>query len=103
MTDPYSVLGVERTASENEIKSAYRKLAMQYHPDQNAGDAAAEEKFKEIGAAYATLSDPQKRAAHDNPRPNFGGGFGGFNPGGFGFEFGAGSMEELMRQFHAQR
>jgi len=63
--DYYDVLGVERGADEKALKTAYRKLAMKYHPDQNQGDAAAEEKFKEVGEAYAVLSDPQKRAAYD--------------------------------------
>jgi molecular chaperone DnaJ len=63
--DYYEVLGVSRTATEAEMKSAFRKLAMQYHPDRNAGDQEAEVKFKEINEAYQTLSDGQKRAAYD--------------------------------------
>jgi molecular chaperone DnaJ len=78
----YDVLGVSKDASEDDIKSAYRKLARQYHPDLHPNDAAAAEKFKEISEAYDTLSDPQKKAAYDNPNPFGGeGGFGGF--GGF--------------------
>jgi len=65
MADFYSVLGVSRTASDDEIKKAYRKLAMTYHPDRNAGSKDAEEKFKEITEAYDVLRDPQKRAAYD--------------------------------------
>lgn len=63
--DYYEVLGVSRTATEAEMKSAFRKLAMQYHPDRNPGDEEAEHKFKEINEAYQTLSDGQKRAAYD--------------------------------------
>jgi molecular chaperone DnaJ len=64
-TDYYEVLQVERDCSEQELKSAYRRLAMQYHPDRNPDDDSAEEKFKEAGEAYQVLSDPQKRAAYD--------------------------------------
>ena len=63
--DYYEVLGVARTANEGELKSAYRKLAMQFHPDRNPGDKKAEEKFKEAAEAYAVLADPGKRAAYD--------------------------------------
>jgi curved DNA-binding protein len=63
--DYYKTLGLERSASADEIKSAYRKLAMQYHPDRNAGDKQAEERFKEVNEAYQVLSDPQKRAHYD--------------------------------------
>ena len=65
MSDFYSVLGVERTAADDEIKKAYRKLAMAYHPDRNGGSQEAEEKFKSITEAYDALRDPQKRAAYD--------------------------------------
>ena len=63
--DYYEVLGVSRTAAEGELKSAYRKLAMQYHPDRNPGDKKAEEKFKEAAEAYAVLADASKRSAYD--------------------------------------
>ena len=63
--DYYDVLGVDRNADEKALKSAYRKLAMKYHPDQNPDDAEAEAMFKEVGEAYAVLSDPEKKAAYD--------------------------------------
>ncbi len=63
--DYYEVLGVSRGANEAEIKSAYRKLAVRYHPDKNPGDAAAEEKFKEAAEAYSVLSDAEQRARYD--------------------------------------
>src|SRR3974390_2750450 len=63
--DYYAVLGVERNADGEEIKKAYRKKAVEYHPDKNPGDKSAEEKFKELGEAYEVLCDPQKRAAYD--------------------------------------
>lgn len=65
MADYYEVLGVKRGANDNEIKTAYRKLALKYHPDRNPDDKEAEDKFKKISEAYAVLSDPQKRAQYD--------------------------------------
>src|SRR3954467_3267688 len=65
MSDPHSVPGVERTAANDDIKKAYRKLAMTYHPDRNGGSKEAEEKFKAITEGYDVLGDPQKRAAYD--------------------------------------
>ena len=63
--DYYEVLGVDKNASANDIKKAYRKLAIQYHPDKNPGDKEAEEKFKEAAEAYGVLSDPDKKARYD--------------------------------------
>ncbi len=74
--DYYEVLGVERTCSAQELKSSFRKLALQFHPDKNEGDKKSEEKFKELSEAYEVLSDPEKRARYDR--------FGHQAPGGFG-------------------
>ena len=91
MTNPYEALGISKTASADEIKSAYRRLAKKYHPDANPNNKSAEEKFKEINAAYEILSDPKKKSNFDRfgsaEGPSFGGGgagFGGFDFGGFG-------------------
>src|ERR1700758_3519767 len=85
--DYYEVLSVSRDASDQELKTAYRKLAMQYHPDRNPNDPTAEEKFKESSEAYQVLSDAEKRAAYDRyGHAAFQGGGGGGNPftgGGF--------------------
>ncbi|MBL8637929.1 MAG: DnaJ domain-containing protein, partial [Alphaproteobacteria bacterium] len=88
--DFYKVLGVEKNASDEDIKKAYRKLAMQHHPDRNKGESKAEEKFKEISEAYDVLKDPDKRAAYDRfgaTGPMGGGGFGGAGGAGFGAAF----------------
>jgi molecular chaperone DnaJ len=97
--DYYATLGVERGASADEMKKAYRKLAMQYHPDRNPGDAKSEAKFKELNEAYDVLKDDQKRGAYDRyghaafENGGMGNGGGG---GGFGFEGGLGDIFEQM-------
>ena len=94
-TDYYEILSVERTASDGEIKSAYRKLAMQYHPDRNPNNPEAEEQFKACSEAYSVLSDPDKRAAYDryghaafNGASGFPGGGNPFQQGDLGDIFG---------------
>ena len=83
--DCYEILGVSRNASDQEIKSAYRKLALKYHPDKNPDDKGAEEKFKEAAEAYSILSDAEKRARYDNyGYSGIQGGFSGFDPSTFG-------------------
>jgi molecular chaperone DnaJ len=96
--DYYKTLGVGKNASDEEIKKAYRKLARKYHPDRNAGDKQAEEKFKEISQAHDVLSDPDKRKAYDRGT----GPFGGFNMPGGGFDagsFGGGFGDILSNLF----
>jgi DnaJ-class molecular chaperone len=113
--DYYEVLGVQRGASEDEIKKAYRKLAKQYHPDRNPGDKQAEERFKETQQAYEVLSDKSKREQYDRfgfsgPDGAFGGGGGaggpfrgfGGQPGGSSFSFEGidpNDVESILRQF----
>lgn len=90
--DPYKILGVDRKASQEEIKRAYRKLARKYHPDRNPGDKQAEERFKEIQAAYDLIGDPEKRKQYDR-----GGVFAGGEPGGFAGGFGDfGSLSDIL-------
>ncbi len=98
MKDLYEILGVSKSASENEIKKAYRKIAMKYHPDKNPGDKEAEQKFKEAAEAYSILSDASKRANYDRfghagvglgDNTGGGGGFGGFHM----------SVEDIFSQF----
>jgi len=114
MRDPYEVLGVPKTASEAEIKKAFRGLAKKHHPDKHAGDAAAQKKFQEISGAYDILGDKDKRAQFDagaigpdgNPRgfdPRHGGGAGGFQQGhpfGSGFGGFGGGGQAGAREFH---
>lgn len=92
--DYYEILGVEKNATAEDLKKAYRKLALEYHPDRNPGDKEAEEKFKEIAEAYTVLSDPEKRERYDR--------FGNAEESGFQ-DFGNMSMadiQEMMRRFH---
>ncbi|MCL1785969.1 MAG: molecular chaperone DnaJ [Alphaproteobacteria bacterium] len=115
MKNPYEILGVAKNASDAEIKKAYHRMVLKHHPDKNAGDKAAEEKFKEVNNAFDVLKDPQKRAAYDrfgdaafgagNGASAGAGGMGG-NPFGAGFNFGGGGfdgfdmsemMEEMLR------
>ncbi|WP_420549364.1 DnaJ C-terminal domain-containing protein [Curvivirga sp.] len=109
MKNPYDILGVQRGASESEIKTAYRKLAKELHPDLNPNDSIVEQRFKEVSAAYNLLSDKQKKAQFDrgeinadgSARGGFGGGGfggGGFGGGGFG-GFGAGAEDIFADMF----
>ena len=102
--DYYDLLGVARTATGDEIKKAYRKLALKHHPDKNPGDKASEDKFKEVSLAYEVLGDPQKRAQYDQfghdaftRRRGGGGGNGGFDPVDlFSQVFGGGAFDDLF-------
>ena len=91
--DYYEVLGVDKKATDEEIKKAYRKIAIKYHPDRNPGDKEAEEKFKEAAEAYDVLHDPKKRQQYDQFGFDAPGGFGGFGSGqGF-------SVDDIFSQF----
>ena len=101
--DYYEVLGVSKDASADDIKKAYRKMAMKYHPDRNPGDKEAEEKFKEVGEAYEVLSDADKKARYDQygfagVDPNFGAGAGGYG-GGFGGFDGFSDLGDIFGDF----
>ncbi|MBQ1825627.1 MAG: DnaJ domain-containing protein, partial [Firmicutes bacterium] len=106
--DYYEVLGLKKGASEDDIKKAYRKMAMKYHPDRNPGDKEAEDKFKEVNEAYSVLSDADKKSKYDrfgfagvDPNSGFGGGgqgFGGFGQGFGGFS-GFGGFEDIFDMF----
>ncbi|AYD03293.1 molecular chaperone DnaJ [Neorhizobium sp. NCHU2750] len=101
--DYYETLGVAKSADEKELKSAFRKMAMKYHPDKNPGDAEAEKKFKELNEAYETLKDPQKRAAYDRyghaAFEQGGMGGGGFGGGGMG---GAGGFSDIFEDIFGE-
>ena len=109
MRDPYTVLGVSRSASEKDIKSAYRKLAKKYHPDQNPDDPSAHAKFAEATNAYDLLTDAEKRGQFDRGEIDADGNpkFAGFNPGGFGNgtrgprggAAGGFSAEDILKEF----
>src|ERR1700712_1176416 len=92
--DYYEILGVSKSASADEIKKAYRKVAMQYHPDRNPGDKSSEEKFKEAAEAYEILSDSDKKAQYDRygHAGVAGNGRGGYSGGGM-------NMEDIFSQF----
>lgn len=113
-SDYYSLLGVDKKASADQIKKAYRKLAVKYHPDKNAGNKTAEEKFKEINEAYDVLSDPEKRKKYDALGENwkyydhaqaagagqqYGGGYGNFNPEDFMQGAQGGDFSDFFGQF----
>ena len=105
--DFYKILGVEKSASAEELKKAYRKLAMKYHPDQNKDNPAAEAKFKEINEAYDVLKDPQKRAAYDRFGTaafdgSMGGGPGRAGPGGAGFSGFGGAFSDIFEDMFGE-
>ena len=98
--DYYEILGLKKGASDDEIKRAFRKLAVKYHPDKNQGNKEAEEKFKEINEAYQVLSDPQKKSNYDRFGSADGAGFGGGGFSGGGFDFsGMGGFGDIFETF----
>ena len=110
--DFYEVLGIKKGASQSEIKKAYRKMAKKYHPDTNAGDEAAAEKFKEVSEAYSVLNDPEKKKLYDQfghaafdgtgqPGGSYGAGFGGFGgTGGSGFSGFSQGPDGSYQEYH---
>ena len=105
--DYYKILGIDKNADENAIKKAYRKLAKKYHPDTNAGNAQAAEKFKQITEAYSVLSDPEKKKMYDQfGSADYQGGqgpFGGANGGYQEFHFEGGDMDDICRKKRRSR
>jgi len=95
MSDPYSILGVERTATDADIKAAFRKLAKEHHPDKNGGSDEAKARFQEINTAYESIKTADKRASNNERNFNFG-------SGDFGFEFHGHDLNEIFRNFHHQ-
>ena len=101
--DYYEILGVTKSASTDEIKKSYRKVAMQFHPDRNPGDKAAEDKFKEAAEAYEVLSDNDKKAKYDRFGhqafgPGTGGGGGGFQGGGMDMNLETKDLEDFLEE-----
>ena len=96
--DYYKILGVDKNASQDQIKSAYRKMAKQYHPDLHPGDNAAAEKFKEVNEAYSVVGDPDKRGKYDRGEMDMDGA-GGFNPFGGGGGFSASGFDDIFDMF----
>ena len=107
--DYYDILGVDKDADEGELKSAYRKLAMKFHPDRNPDDKEAEKNFKELNEAYEVLKDGEKRAAYDRfghaafEQGGGGDGFEGFSQGGQGFGGFGDIFEEMFGEFMGGR
>ena len=98
--DYYDILGVTKKSTPEEIKKAYRTLAMKYHPDRNQGDKAAEGKFKEASEAYQVLSDPKKKSSYDQFGHSAFEGGGGGGPGNFDFEgFESGAFSDIFDDF----
>src|SRR5262245_4925813 len=103
MKDYYDTLGVARGASPEDLKKAYRKLAMQFHPDRNPGDKKAEHRFKEINEAYDVLKDEQKRAAYDRfGHAAFQNGGNGRGAAGFEFGFGQGGFADIFDEMFGE-